>query len=123
MRRILSVIGVLAVATTLVAAQAAQTKTTTQKSQTKTTTTAKSAKGAIDTFANNVLTVKTAKGSENFNVTADTVITKAGKKVDSAALTAGETVNVRYREAAGTMTATAVTISAAKPATTTPKKK
>lgn len=115
MRRILSVLGVLAVATTLVAAQATQTSTTTQKSQTKTTTkaTSKSAKGAIETFANNVLTVKTAKGSENFSLTAETVITKAGKKVDSTALAAGETVNVRYTEAAGTMTATSVTISAA----------
>jgi FKBP-type peptidyl-prolyl cis-trans isomerase len=120
MRRILSVIGILAVATTLVAAQAA-TKTTT-KTQTRTTTTAKSATGTIDTFANNVLTVKTAKGSENFNVTADTVITKSAKKVDATALTASETVKVRYTEAAGAMTATAVTISAAKPATT-PKKK
>jgi hypothetical protein len=126
MRRMFSVLAVLALATCVVAAQATKTTTTTTTTQTKTTTkaTPKSAKGTIDTFANNVLTVKTATGSENFSVTANTKITKAAKPVDSTALAAGDAVKVTYTEAAGTKTATNVTISAAvKPPVTTPKKK
>ena len=116
MRRVVSVLGILALAGTVMAAQAATQKTKAPAQKTKVAAAVtKTAHGAVETFANNTLTVKTAKGSENFVINAETKITKSAKKVEPTALTAGETVNVRYTEAAGVMTATSVTVQAATP--------
>jgi hypothetical protein len=120
MRRILTAVGILAMAGTVLAAQAA-TATTGKQATTKSTQTAKTAKstakptvtGTVDKFENNVLTVTTKKGAENFTVGTETVIQEAGKKVDTAALKTGEKVTVRYTEANGAMTASRVTISKA----------
>ncbi len=125
MRRILTVVGILALAGTMLAAQAATTHSK-QTSATKSSESAKTAKsnakptatGTVDKFDNNVLTVTTKKGAENFTVGTDTVIQEAGKKVDTTALKAGEKVTVRYTEANGTMTANRITISRAATGTT-----
>jgi hypothetical protein len=128
MRRAVTVFGILALAASVMAGQAAQSGQTGKKDQTKieksaraATPAPKSATGKIDKFENNVLTVTTKNGAENFAVGPQTVIAESGKKMDSAALKAGENVKVRYTEAGGTMTATHVTIS--KPVTHTTAKK
>jgi len=119
MRRPLSGLGVFILGAAVLAAQAAvpaaQTTGSSQVRADRTAAPTKSSKGTIQTFANKVLTIKTVKGSETFSVTSDTIITKAGKKVDTAALTQGEMVNVRYTEASGTMKAAYVTIAAVPP--------
>ncbi len=136
MRRILMAAGIVALAGTVLAAQAATTHsskqaTTATKSSHATKTAKSTAKptvtGTVDKFENNILTVTTKKGTENFTVGNDTVIQEAGKKMDTMALKAGEKVTVRYTEANGTMMANRVTISKASATGTSgktePKKK
>jgi NAD(P)H-dependent flavin oxidoreductase YrpB (nitropropane dioxygenase family) len=129
MRRTLSVVGILALAGTVLAAQAATTQTTKQATKTETATKATkapvkpTATGTIDKFENNILTVTTKKGPENFTVATETVIQEAGKKVEATNLKAGEKVTVRYTEASGTMTATNITISKAAVAKKAPVEK
>jgi uncharacterized protein (DUF2147 family) len=70
--------------------------------------------------ATKTLTVTTKKGDENFTLTADTKIMAGAKVAKEDDLAAGKNVKVAYTEANGQMTATKVTIAAAKAAKKAP---
>jgi hypothetical protein len=73
--------------------------------------------------ATQALTIATKKhGEKNFVVNADTKIMSGAKAATAADLVAGKEVKVAYTEAAGTMTATKITIEAAAPKPAEPKK-
>ncbi|MBE3123436.1 MAG: hypothetical protein IMZ65_01380, partial [Planctomycetes bacterium] len=117
MRRFFTIVatavGVLALTGTLFA-QAAQA----QKKETAKAPKAMVAMGTIAKYdaATKTLTVTTKKGPENFVIGAETTISEDAKKlaVDDLATLTGQNAKVEYTEAGGVMTATKVTITAAK---------
>jgi hypothetical protein len=107
-----------------------KTAKTEQAAKTETKETAKkattpSATGTIEKFdaATKTLTVKTKKGAENFTLNADTKIVAGSKAGKEDELVAGKNVKVAYKEAAGQMTATKVTLVAEKTAAKKTEKK
>jgi hypothetical protein len=119
MRRIVSVAGILVfvAATSVLAAQVAPAQKA-AKSQAKVEKTEKATKpavhsvtGTVEKLDNNVLTVTTKKGAENFSLTPETVVMEGAKKVETSALKGGEMVKVTYHDMGGTMMATRVAVS------------
>lgn len=86
------------------------------------------ASGAIKAFANERLTLSVKGTDKEFVLDAKTTITEGGKKLVAADLSkaTGLNASVRYTEAAGTMTATSITVlkpvAAAKAPEKAPKK-